>query len=65
MTRQQHSAPHSATAAVTATVKKPRLTRETLKQLDARPRAGDGPRHGLTAKCVTFSIGTIRGRNAA
>jgi hypothetical protein len=48
-----------------ATNRKLRVQRETLKQLDARAVAHDSPRHALTAKCVTFNAGAIRGRNAA
>ena len=44
---------------------KPRLARETLRAIDLRATANRAPRSSLTAKCVTFNAGAIRGTNAA
>ena len=45
--------------------RKPSLHREVLKTLTASGNGSDSPRHALTAKCVTFNAGAIRGKNAA
>jgi len=65
MARRPQSVRPAAALSAAAASKKPHLNRETLKTLDARAVADDRPRHPLTGKCVTFSVGTIRGRNAA
>ena len=47
------------------TSRKPHLHREVIKPLTASDNRSDSPRHALTAKCVTFNVGAIRGKNAA
>ena len=62
---RRHASPRKHPLATPATGRKPRLHRELLKPLSAGGGAGDSPRHALTAKCVTFNAGAIRGKNAA
>ena len=63
---RRHATPRKHTAFnIPPAHRKPHLHREVLKPLTASGNLSDSPRHALTAKCVTFNVGAIRGKNAA
>ena len=63
---RHHATPRKHTAFnIPPAHRKPHLHREVLKPLTASGNLSDSPRHALTAKCVTFNVGAIRGKNAA
>jgi hypothetical protein len=63
---RRHATPRKHTAfIIPPTHRKPHLHREVLKPLTVSGNLSDSPRHALTAKCVTFNVGAIRGKNAA
>lgn len=63
---RRHATPRKPTAFnIPTSHRKPHLHREVLKPLTAIGNGSGSPRHALTAKCVTFNVGAIRGKNAA
>ena len=62
---RRHATPRKQAFNHHTTHRKPHVHREVLKALTATGHSSDSPRHALTAKCVTFNAGAIRGKNAA